>query len=158
MWKDIDGDGVGEWLVQSQDPSLYPFSIQGACWAVSLMFTHSLRSGSYLGPVTDCEAGTVNVTQFQPGAHSLPYVGQTSGELEWVQAVVEVPVLTADTRAEGRAVCSLARSHQPRHLRRGVHPAAERDALPLVDRLATANTSGYVWLTTQAARVRCGLG
>lgn len=28
-WKDIDGDGQGEWLVQSQDPSVYPFSIQG---------------------------------------------------------------------------------------------------------------------------------
>lgn len=110
IWKDIDGDGVGEWLVQSQDPSVYPFAIQGACWPVSLTFTHSLRSGSYLGPVADCEAGTVNLTQFQPGAHSLPYVGQTSGELEWVQAVVEVPVLTADTREERRAVCSLARA------------------------------------------------
>ena len=105
IWKDIDGDGVGEWLVQSQDPSVYPFSIQGACYGVA-----ALRAGSYLGPIADCEAGTVNLTQFQPGAHSLPYVGQTSGELEWVQAVVEVPVLTADTRAERRAVCSLARA------------------------------------------------
>ena len=67
IWKDVDGDGVGEWLVQSQDPSVYPFSIQGACWPVSLTYTHSLRSGSYLGPVADCEAGTVNLTQFQPG-------------------------------------------------------------------------------------------
>jgi hypothetical protein len=105
IWKDIDGDGVGEWLVQSQDPSVYPFSIQGACFGVA-----ALRAGSYLGPAANCEAGTVNLTQFQPGAHSLPYVGQTSGELEWVQAVVEVPVLTADTRAERRAVCSLARA------------------------------------------------
>ena len=105
IWKDIDGDGVGEWLVQSQDPSVYPFSIQGACYGVA-----ALRAGSYLGPIADCEAGTVNLTQCQPGAHSLPYVGQTSGELEWVQAVVEVPVLTADTRAERRAVCSLARA------------------------------------------------
>ena len=105
IWKDIDGDGVGEWLVQSQDPSVYPFSIQGACYGVA-----ALRAGSYLGPIADCEAGTVNLTQFQPGAHSLPYVGQTSGELEWVQAVVQVPVLTADTRAERRAVCSLARA------------------------------------------------
>jgi hypothetical protein len=40
----------------------------------------------------------------------LPYVGQTSGELEWIYVVVEVPVLTADTRAERRAVCSLARA------------------------------------------------
>ena len=110
LWKDIDGDGVGEWLVQSQDPSVYPFSIQGACLGVSLPFSHSLRSGSYPGPIADCEAGTVNLTQCQPGAHSLPYIGQTSGELEWVQAVVEVPVLTADTREERRAVCSLARA------------------------------------------------
>jgi hypothetical protein len=105
IWKDIDGDGVGEWLVQSQDPSVYPFSIQGACFGIA-----SLRAGSYLGPVANCEAGTVDLTQFPVGGNSLPYVGQTSGELEWVHVDVYVPILTADTPQERRAVCSLARA------------------------------------------------
>jgi hypothetical protein len=110
IWKDIDGDGVGEWLVQSQDPSVYPFSVQGACWAVSQTFGSSLRSGSYLGPIANCETGTIDLTQFGVGGHSLPYVGQTSGELEWIHAQVDVPILTADTPEERRAVCSLARA------------------------------------------------
>lgn len=127
IWKDIDGDGVGEWLVQSQDPSVYPYSIQGACLGVA-----ALRSGSYLGPVADCEAGTVNLTQFQPGAHSLPYVGQTSGELEWVQAVVEVPVLTADTRAERQAVCSLGRAATSRGISDAEYVQQLNDTLALL--------------------------
>jgi hypothetical protein len=108
IWKDIDGDGQGVWLTQSQDPSVYPFSVQGACFGVA-----ALRAGSYLGPAADCEAGTVNLTQFQPGAFGLWYDDPTTAETtldESIYVAVEVPVLTADTRAERRAVCSLARA------------------------------------------------
>jgi hypothetical protein len=100
IWKDIDGDGVGEWLVQN--PS--PWTIQGACWGVT-----GIRA-NYI-PIADCEAGTVNLSSTGgPGAASPPYYGSVTGQLEYIYVDVQVPLLTADTREERRAVCSLART------------------------------------------------
>lgn len=81
-----------------------PLDVTGACWSVQALRTNYI-------PIADCETGTVNLQGTgTPGAVPVLYTGVETGQVIYVYPVPEVPVLTADTREERRAVCQLARA------------------------------------------------